>query len=164
MIDIVLKIYQSNSNIDPQLIALLGQPKEPKARPRPADADLDEYLVANHLTPPTDLLDSIKMASLGNYESFVMNHLTGTVEVKVYTPWHELNKIISDPYIQFKCSKLIDTCMHAFTTTTLGVLLCGSHTPNDTFSAPLTRCNVFLKFAGNHSHLITTTTIHEKLK
>jgi hypothetical protein len=54
--------------------------------------------------------------------------------------------------------------MRAFQTTSLGVLLCGSSTPNDTFSALFTRCNVFLKFAGNHSHLITTTTIHEKLK
>jgi hypothetical protein len=164
MIDIVLKISKSNSDIDPQLIALLGQPEEPKSRPRPADANLDEFLAANHLTPPIDLLDSIKMASLGNYEYLVMNHLTGTVEVKVYTPWHELNKIISDAFIQFKCSELTDTCMRAFTTTTLGVLLCGSHTANDTFSALLTRCNVSLKFAGNHSHLITTTTIHEKLK
>jgi hypothetical protein len=134
MIDIVLKMSKSNADIDPQLIALLGQPEEPKSRPRPADADLEEFLVVNHLSPPIDLLDSIQMASLGNYEYLVMNHLTGVVEVKIYTPWQELNKITSDAFIQFKCSVLTDTCMRAFTTTTLGVLLCGSHTENDTFT------------------------------
>ncbi len=54
--------------------------------------------------------------------------------------------------------------MRAFAATSINVLLCGSSTPNDTFSALLTRCNVFLKFTGDHSHLITATTIHEKMK
>jgi hypothetical protein len=54
--------------------------------------------------------------------------------------------------------------MRAFATTFIGILLCGSSTPNDTFSALLTRCNVFLKLNGDHSHLITATTIHEKIK
>jgi hypothetical protein len=54
--------------------------------------------------------------------------------------------------------------MRAFATTSIRVLLCGSSSPNDTFSALLTRCNVFLKFKGDHSHLIMATTIHERIK
>ena len=75
-----------------------------------------------------------------------------------------MNDIIYKCFIKFKCANLTDTCMRAFATTSINVLLCGSSTPNGTFSALFTRCNVFLKFTGDHSHLITATTIHEKMK
>jgi hypothetical protein len=104
------------------------------------------------------------MARLGNYSYLVMNNESSMVEVKIFTPWHELNEIIKQCFIRFKCTDLTDTCMRAFATTSLGILLCGSTTPNDTFSALITRCNVFLKFKGDHSHFITATTIHEKIK
>jgi hypothetical protein len=86
------------------------------------------------------------------------------LEVNIYTPWHELNDIIYQCLIKFKCANLTDSCMRAFSTTSIGILLCGSSTPNDTFSALLTRCNVFLKFKGDRSHLIMATTIHEKIE
>jgi hypothetical protein len=44
------------------------------------------------------------------------------------------------------------------------VLLCGAKVKEDTNSCLLTRCNKFLRFAGGSSHLITTVSIHEKIK
>jgi hypothetical protein len=74
-----------------------------------------------------------------------MNKNTGMVDVGIFTPWHELNEIISQAFIRIKCAELTDACMRAFSTTSIGVFLCGSPTPNDTFSALLTRFDVFLK-------------------
>jgi hypothetical protein len=88
-------LSKSNTDIDPELIALLGKPAAPATRPRPSADLMDEFLLANQLKDPVDIQDAIKMASLGNYE-YLLNHLTGTVEVTIYTPWHTLNKMISD--------------------------------------------------------------------
>jgi hypothetical protein len=107
---------------------------------------------------------AIKMARLGNYSYLVMKNESGMIEVKIFTPWHELNEIINQCFIRLKCANLTDTCIRAFATTSIGILLCGSSTPNEKFSALLTRCNVFLEFKGDHSHFITATTIHDKIK
>jgi hypothetical protein len=91
LVEAVIKLSKSNTDIDPALIALLGKPAAPTSRPRPSAAIMNEFLLENKLKDPVDLQDAIKMASLGNFEYLVLNHRTGTVEVKIYTPWHTLN-------------------------------------------------------------------------
>jgi hypothetical protein len=59
---------------------------------------------------------------------------------------------------------LTNTCMLSYRTTQLGVLLCGTKVKEDTYACLLTRCNEFLAFAADNAHLITTITIHEKVK
>jgi hypothetical protein len=142
----------------------LGKPATPNKMQRPSPANLSGFCNDNNLVEPPDVDSAIKMARLGKYSYLVMNNESGRVEVKIFTPWHELNEIINQCFIRFKCANLTDTCMPAFSTTSIGTLLCGTSTPHDTFSSLFTRCNVFQKFKGDHSHLITATTIYEKIK
>ena len=113
---------------------------------RPSALNLSRFCEDNQIVDPPDVDSAIKMARLGNYSYLVYNEETGIVEVRIYTPWHNMNDIIYKCFIKFKSANLTDTCMRAFATTSINVLLCGSSTPNDTFSALLTRCNVFLNF------------------
>jgi hypothetical protein len=99
MIDILLGLSKSNSNANPESIALLGQPQAPQVKPRPSTTEIQDFLVTNNLIPPQDVHAAVKMASSGNYSYLVMNHLTGLVEVRIFTPWHELNAIISLAFI-----------------------------------------------------------------
>ena len=54
--------------------------------------------------------------------------------------------------------------MTSYRTTQLGVQLCGAKVKEDTYACLLTRCNEFLRFAGESSSLITTVSINEKIK
>jgi hypothetical protein len=81
-----------------------------------------------------------------------------------YEPWNLLNRRIKREFLKFRCSILTNTCMVIYRTTQLGVLLCGTKVKEDTYACLLTRCNEFLSFAADNSHLITTITIHEKIK
>jgi hypothetical protein len=146
MMDIVRGlVLNSTTPIYPATTLFLGQPPAPTKRQRPSTTTLARFCTGNNLVEPPDVDSAIKRARLGNYTYLVLNNETGIVEVRIYTPWHELNDIIYQCFMKFKCAHLTDTCMRAFSTTSIGILLCGSSTPNDTFSALLTRCNVFLK-------------------
>ncbi len=165
MMQLVKGLVQNSPTVmDPVSAQLFGGPEAPMKKQRPSASNLSRFCTDNQIVEPPDVDSAIKMARLGNYSYLVYNEETGIVEVRIYTPWHDMNDIIYKCFIKFKCANLTDTCMRAFATTSINVLLCGSSTPNDTFSALLTRCNVFLKFTGDHSHLITATTIHEKMK
>jgi hypothetical protein len=72
--------------------------------------------------------------------------------------------MITKMFLKFRCSTLTNTCMTAYRTTQLGVLLCGAKVKEDTYACLLIRCNEFLRFAGESSSLITTVSIHEKIK
>ena len=81
-----------------------------------------------------------------------------------YEPWEMLSRMIAKMFLKFRCSTLTNTCMTACRTTQLGVLLCGAKVKEDTYACLLTRCNEFLRFAGDSSSLITAVSIHEKIK
>jgi hypothetical protein len=164
MIDVIRDLSKDNTNINPTAISLLGKPAAARKQRRPSSSVLKNSLTTNNLSTPQDVDMAIKMAILGNYSYLVMNHETGMVDLRIFTPWHKLNEVINQSFIRFKCVHLTDTCMRALSTTSISVLLCGSPTPNGTFSTLLTRCNVFPKFTGDHSNFITATTIHEKIK
>jgi hypothetical protein len=89
---------------------------------------------------------------------------TWQVMTVTYEPWNLLNRRIKRKFLKFRCSILTNTCMVSYRTTQLGVLLCGTKVKEDTYACLLTRCNEFLSFAADNSHLITTITIHEKIK
>ena len=90
---------------------------------RPTPANLTRFCVDNGIVEPSDVDSAIKMARLGNYSYLVYNEETGIVEVRIYTPWHDMNDIIYKCFIKFKCANLTDTCMRAFATTSINVLL-----------------------------------------
>ena len=86
------------------------------------------------------------------------------VTTVTYEPWDMLSRIITKMFLKFRCAVLTNTCMTAYRTTQLGVLLCGAKVREDTYSCLLTRCNEFLRFAGESRSLITAVSIHEKIK
>jgi hypothetical protein len=148
MIEVLRDIvkYSATPINNPATALLLGKPATPNKMQRPSPANLFRFCVDNQLVEPPDVENAIKMDRLGNYSYLVMNNESGMVEVNIFTPWHNLNEIINQCSIRFKCANLTDTCMRALSTTSIGTLLCRTCTPNDTFAVLITRCNVFLNF------------------
>jgi hypothetical protein len=89
----LLKYYIAG--INPQTVVLLGQPASPHKPQRPSALILLQFCTTNKLVEPQDVDSAIKMARLGNYSYLIMNYETGMVEVRIFTPWHELNEIIN---------------------------------------------------------------------
>jgi hypothetical protein len=63
MIDVLIDLAKSNSNINPAAIALLGQPPAPRKQRQPSPSELDEFLTTNNMISPQDVHAAVKMAS-----------------------------------------------------------------------------------------------------
>jgi hypothetical protein len=102
-----------------------------------------------------------------SYNTYLhLDEESGRVCTTTYEPWNLLTRKIKKKFLRFRCSILTITCMITYRTTQLGVLLTGTKVKEVavTYACLLSRCNEFVAFAANNSHLITTITIHEKVK
>jgi hypothetical protein len=142
MIEIIKTLAQNSTTVvDKKTLAILGQPSTPTKVMRPTSTVLSTFLTVNKIIEPENVDQAVKLTRIGNYSYLVYNSDTGMVDVRIFMPWHELNDIINNAFIRYKCADLTDTCMRAFAVTSIGILLCGSKVNIDTFSALLTRCN-----------------------
>ena len=87
-------VQNSTAAIDPVHAQLFGGPEAPMKKQRPTPANLARFCDDNQIVEPPDVDSAIKMARLGNYSYLVYNEETGIVEVRIYTPWHDMNDII----------------------------------------------------------------------
>ncbi len=136
----------------------------PAVQVHPAPGTLTRWAQAHGYVKPTNYKESCETRGISCGTYLFLDTDTQMVMTVTYEPWDMLSRMIAKMFLKFRCSTLINTCITAYKTTQLGVLLCGAKVKEDTYACLLTRCNEFLRFAGESSSLITTVSIHEKIK
>ncbi len=130
----------------------------------PTSQVLTAWARAHGYTKPESYRAACETGGISYNTYLYVNETSGLVCTATYEPWNVLIRKIKRMFMKFRCSILTNTCMVSYRTTQLGVLLCGTKVKEDTYACLLTRCNEFLSFKADNSHLITVVTIHEKLK
>jgi hypothetical protein len=168
--ELVMSLLSAIQSQDPQaihhLLALMGGTSTPvpAVQVHPATGTLTRWATSHGYVKPTSYKQSCETGGISVGTYLFLDTDTQMVMTVTYEPWDMLSRIITKMFLKFRCSTLTNTCMTAYRTTQLGVLLCGAKVKEDTYACLLTRCNEFLRFARESSSLITAISIHEKIK
>ena len=168
--ELVLSLLSAIQSQDPMAMTHLQALMDVASPPvqvvpvHPATSVLTRWATSHGFIKPGNYKESCETGGISAGTYLFLDPETQMVTTVTYEPWDMLSRIITKMFLKFRCSTLTITCMTAYGTTQLGVLLCGAKVKEDTYACLLTRCNEFLRFAGESSSLITAVSIHEKIK
>jgi hypothetical protein len=168
--ELVLSLLSAIQSQDPmamthlQALMDVTSPPIPVLPVHPVAGVLTRWATSHGFIKPGNYKESCETGGISAGTYLFLDPETQMVTTVTYEPWDMLSRIITKMFLKFRCAVLTNTCMTAYRTTQLGVLLCGAKVREDTYACLLTRCNEFLRFAGESSSLITAVSIHEKIK